>query len=442
MFVPVLGAILAVQAPIGMRSAEPVAPTFARDVAPILNARCIACHRTEADCPDGAHLVRRSAALGPGHQEEGRGARDAAVGRGSAIRPVQERLEPVAGAGRHHRGVGGRGCADGRPQRSAFGADLRGRRVGPRSPRRRHRDTRAAAPAKGEIDAPSFIVANPFRKDVWIQGSQVLPGNRRVVHHVSPHIVKFAARRGRQGRSEGYWSDGRPLKRADFPVYPAIGEASRRPGRREAGRLPAGARGRVLSRGDGEAVAQRRLYRAQRALPIERQARNRSHQAGTLPRQGPGSPRDSQRRRSRSGRVPRGRRQADAGGADSEYSAICGQLSGLGIHAVHPARDALRAFPAHASARQGHDVHPHPSRRSRGNPPQRPEVRFQLAADLRAGDTRSAAPRQQAASDRSLRQLDQGTATTPRRTRRCGGPSRAGTRCSARRSGSPTTTST
>ena len=45
--VPLLGAMLAVPAPIGMRAAEPAAPTFARDVAPILNARCVRCHRPD-----------------------------------------------------------------------------------------------------------------------------------------------------------------------------------------------------------------------------------------------------------------------------------------------------------------------------------------------------------------------------------------------------------
>ena len=79
-------------------------------------------------------------------------------------------------------------------------------------------------PAEGTLDAPSFIVPNPFKKDVWIQGSQVLPGNRRVVHHVSPHVVKLPPGAVIKEDQKAYWSDGRPLKRSDFPVYPAIGE--------------------------------------------------------------------------------------------------------------------------------------------------------------------------------------------------------------------------
>ena len=45
---------------------------------------------------------------------------------------------------------------------------------------------------------------------------------------------------------------------------------------------------------------------------------------------GPVRREDPQRWRSRSGRLPRGRRQADGGGPDSEYSAICVRFSGFG----------------------------------------------------------------------------------------------------------------
>jgi hypothetical protein len=225
LFLPVLAAILAVPALNQTRAAELVAPTFAKDVAPILNARCVSCHRPNQ--------------IGPMTLTSYAEARPWAR---AIKREVVARRMPPWGADRKY------GKFKNDWSLSLAQVDAIAAWVDAGAPMGDAKDLPPAPifsdggwdrglpdavieipeqqlPAGGTIDSPSFIVPNPFAKDVWIQGSQVLPGNRQVVHHVSPHIVKLPAGAVIKEDQKAYWSDGRPLRRSEFPVYAAIGEA-------------------------------------------------------------------------------------------------------------------------------------------------------------------------------------------------------------------------
>jgi hypothetical protein len=223
---PVLGATLATPALNGTRAAELVAPTFARDVAPILNARCVSCHRPNqigpmalssyAEARPWARAIKREVVA---RQMPPWGA-DPKYGRFKndwSLSPAQvDAIAAWVDAGAPM------GDARDLPPAPIFRDGAWDRSL----PDAVIEIPEQQLPAEGTLDAPSFIVPNPFGKDVWIQGSQVLPGNRQVVHHVSPHIVKLPAGAHIKEDQKAYWSDGRPLKRSEFPVYAAIGETT------------------------------------------------------------------------------------------------------------------------------------------------------------------------------------------------------------------------
>ncbi len=86
-------------------------------------------------------------------------------------------------------------------------------------------------------------------------------------------------------------------------------------------------------------------------------------------------------------------------------SAVCGRLADHRDHSVSGGCDALRAVAAHASARQGHDVHRDLPRRSRRGAAARAEVRLSLAAPVPVRNSRASACGQHHQGDRPLRQL-------------------------------------
>jgi mono/diheme cytochrome c family protein len=223
-FVLVLGAILAVQAGGGTRAAGPAPATFARDIAPILNAHCVSCHRPNQ--------------IGPMSLTSYGEARPWA--RAIKAKVVARQMPPWGADPRYGRFKNDWSLSQAQVDVIAAWVDAG-------APMGDAKDLAPAPifaddtwdggapdtvieipeqhlPAEGELDPPSFIVANPFKRDVWIQGSQVLPGNRRIVHHASPHVVKLPAGAVIKEDQKAYWPDGRPLKRSEFPVYAAIGE--------------------------------------------------------------------------------------------------------------------------------------------------------------------------------------------------------------------------
>ena len=55
-------------------------------------------------------------------------------------------------------------------------------------------------PAEGVVKYQYFIVDPGFQEDKWVKASQVLPGNRSVVHHIIVFVVPPDARGGAAGR--------------------------------------------------------------------------------------------------------------------------------------------------------------------------------------------------------------------------------------------------
>jgi mono/diheme cytochrome c family protein/thiol-disulfide isomerase/thioredoxin len=63
------------------------------------------------------------------------------------------------------------------------------------------RDRPFVVPAEGTVEYQYFVVDPGFTEDRWIQGAEVIPGNRSVVHHV---IVFFRAPEGREQKGLGW----------------------------------------------------------------------------------------------------------------------------------------------------------------------------------------------------------------------------------------------
>jgi hypothetical protein len=221
-----LGAALAAQAQIGTRASAAAAPTFARDVAPILNARCVSCHRPNQIGPMSltsytearpwaraikSKVVTRQMPPWGADPRYGRFKNDWSLSQ-AEIDTIAAWVDAGASMG------------DVRALPPALKFDDTAWEAGP--PDAVIEIPEQKLPASGEFEPPSFIVSNPFGRDVWIQGSQVLPGNRRIVHHASPHVVRLPAGAVIKDDQKAYWPDGRLLKRSEFPVYPAIGETA------------------------------------------------------------------------------------------------------------------------------------------------------------------------------------------------------------------------
>ena len=122
---------------------------------------------------------------------------------------------------------------------------------------------------------------------MWIQGSQVLPGNRRVVHHVSPHVVKLPAGAVIKEDQKAYWPDGRPLKRSEFPGLRRDWRNNRRTGtRRNWARTCPGAASSGTPRAPRGGCPKDAYIELNVHYQPSGKPRNRSHQAGALSGQG------------------------------------------------------------------------------------------------------------------------------------------------------------
>ena len=141
---------------------------------------------------DDAHVVRGRAAVGEGDQEQGRGARDAAVGRrpGAHAEDAQ-RSQPVAGADRHDRGVGRRRRAEGQRRRSAAGcrSSPKGWTAGREPDAILEMPVEFSIPAEGELGVQMFYSKVPWSEDRFAETLEIRPGNRAVVHHAGVFVV-------------------------------------------------------------------------------------------------------------------------------------------------------------------------------------------------------------------------------------------------------------
>jgi hypothetical protein len=206
------------------------APSYARDVAPLLRRHCVDCHREGAimsQMPWDGHdrvsnharmieevlLTRRMPPWDP-HPDYGRFANahaltreetqtllrwvQAGAPRGDGPDPLKDPLPPV-------------------PDWPMGKPDVVLRLPQPET-----------VPATGVVEYRHLRVANPFTNEVWIAGTDIKPGNRRVVHHAILY-----------GKWEGCWDDG--TGNGVFLCGWAPGTPPARMPEGVAARLPAGA---------------------------------------------------------------------------------------------------------------------------------------------------------------------------------------------------------
>ena len=195
--VAVLAAILALPAAATAQTAPaPAAPTFTKDVAPILQRSCVTCHRPGEMAPMSLMTYEEARPWARVDQDARRRARDAAV----AHRPdhrhpvVQERSVAERRRDRDDRDVGRRRRAARQPGRHAAAAPVRrhqrvaDRQAGPR--RSSSRRTRCRRPARicSATSTPTFRST----EDRYIKAIQTRAGDagsRKVVHHALTYAV-------------------------------------------------------------------------------------------------------------------------------------------------------------------------------------------------------------------------------------------------------------
>ena len=210
----------AVGCPIQRRAAPPASAgvTYCRDIAPILERRCVSCHRPGQ--------------IGPFSLQTYRGA----AGRAEAIAEAVEerRMPPWHADPRYGRfandsrltdrerglivGWARGGCPEGDP------ADLPRPIDRPSGWRIAEPDLVVSmpapytVPARGEVDYQTFEVDPGFREDRWVRGAEIRPGNRKVVHHCNV----FLKAPGSRGEADSQGELGSYCLAATTPGAPPL----------------------------------------------------------------------------------------------------------------------------------------------------------------------------------------------------------------------------
>ena len=442
----------------GAAAAPAAAPTFAKDVAPILNANCVSCHRPGEIGPMSFLSLRDDAAVGPLDQGEGGVKREmppwAADPR--AQHEDAQRPQPVAEGDRHDRGVGGRRRAarqPGRPAGRARPSPAAGSSASPTSSSSSRSSGRSSPTRRSRTSTSTRRFRSP--RTSWRAASRSGPSNFSVVHHSGVYIIDIP-----DGYTvkDGYLYD--PQGKQVPPTEPMGKKATAATATPLAGadKLISYVPGRGYEQhpdGLRQAHSRRQVRPLGDALQPHRPARERPQQARALVGQGRGAPRGAEPAGRRSGagqRRPRPLLRAGQGSAlrvgrhhrparqDADDSALRGQLQDDGHHAGQRADHALRADAAHAPARQEHEVVGHLSRRPRGDDPRRAQLRLQLADPVRAGDSRCKVPAGSKITNVAI--YDNSVEQPVEPGAREGSllvASRAGTRCTSRRRSSRST---
>lgn len=198
--------------PAGPATAGAAVPTFARDLAPILQAHCVACHRPGGEAP--FPLL-----------EEGQVRKHAAM---LAEVVEQGRMPPWYGSTRHGEFVNFRGLGD--RERGIVRAWVAGGAPGgeakdlPPPPALPSNEWRIGEPdvvisvkapirlpAEGPIPYQYFILPHRFDQDTWVEAIEIRPDNRRSLHHCNLARVKLGEKFSQDGFITGYVPGGDPM---------------------------------------------------------------------------------------------------------------------------------------------------------------------------------------------------------------------------------------
>jgi peroxiredoxin len=185
---------------------KPAGVTYCRDIAPLLERRCVSCHRPGQIGPFSLTTYRgaasRAAAIAEAVEEErmppwhadpryGKFANDAHL--------TDREKELIISWARG-------GCPEGDP------ADLPAPIDHPSGWRIPEPDLVVSmpvsftVPAQGVVDYQTFEVDPGFKEDRWIRGAEIRPGNRKVVHHCNVFLKAPGSRSDvdSQGELESY----------------------------------------------------------------------------------------------------------------------------------------------------------------------------------------------------------------------------------------------
>jgi hypothetical protein len=187
-FSVVLGSVFAA-AIASPAAAQPVAPTFTKDVAPVLYRACVNCHRSGGIAPMALVTYQ-----------------DARPWARSIKQQVGSRQMPPWGADpQHGRFKNDRSLSEAEIRMIAAWADqgaLKGNDADLPAPpafaeRWTHREPDVViempvdfeVPAEGQVDVTDFYVKAPFTEDVFVKALEILPGAPESVHHAGVYIV-------------------------------------------------------------------------------------------------------------------------------------------------------------------------------------------------------------------------------------------------------------
>ena len=163
--------------------ARPAGPTYCRDVAPILDRRCVSCHRPGQIGPFSLETYRAASSRAEAIAEAVEDRRmppwhaDPRFGRFANDPRLNDRERATLADWVRA------GCPEGDP------ADLPKAIDRPSGWRIPEPDLVVSmprpylVPAQGVVDYQTFEVDPGFREDRWVRAVEVRPGNRRVVHH-------------------------------------------------------------------------------------------------------------------------------------------------------------------------------------------------------------------------------------------------------------------
>ena len=187
-------------------------PTFARDIAPLLQQHCQECHRPGGEAPfpllDEAHAKKHAAMLG------------------EVV--AQDRMPPWYGSSLHGAFDNVRGMTDG--EKATLRAWLQG---GMPSGDAKELPPPKALPQPGwRIGEPDLVLAPKgdlripadgtvpyqyiflpfhFTEDTWVEAIEIKPDNERVLHHCNLARVKWGEKFSQDGFITGYVPGGDPM---------------------------------------------------------------------------------------------------------------------------------------------------------------------------------------------------------------------------------------
>src|SRR5215510_9111429 len=170
--------------------------TYSKDVAPILQRHCVACHRPNDIAPMSlmtydevlpfARMIRESVVqrkMPPWHA-------DPAFGEfNNDARLTDQEIATIdawvkAGAKRGEAASGTHGSASALPESRALGWHIKPDVV--------FTIPEFVVPRTAQDDYEYIYVPTNFKEDKWIQAAEVLPGDRRVVHHATVSVIDGA----------------------------------------------------------------------------------------------------------------------------------------------------------------------------------------------------------------------------------------------------------